>query len=223
MRVTRSLLLICAVAFTAAGCAYQPRVPFAAAPAPQGVDNVIYGATAAPAAAPAASAAMAPGYRGFIGAAGALRHRAGAAPADPRRDDGATTDGSATGSADTRSHDRPRSVRRSRDGAAGFRRTVPARRLYARFRRPAARRRVRPGRTDQFLCGRRVRPYRHAADRHGVGARTDHQSIVGAHRRSSCARALSASRMSRSRSRPIGRSSSSAKSRSPANIPTSPT
>ncbi len=67
MRVTRTILLICAVAFTAAGCAYQPRVPFAAAPAPQGVDNVIYGATAAPAAAPAASAAMAPGYRGFFG------------------------------------------------------------------------------------------------------------------------------------------------------------
>ena len=71
MRVTRTILLICAVACAAAGCAYQPRVPFAAAPAPQGVDNVIYGATAAPVAAaapaPMAPAPMAPGYRGFFG------------------------------------------------------------------------------------------------------------------------------------------------------------
>jgi polysaccharide biosynthesis/export protein len=68
MRVVRSLLLICAVALTAAGCAYQPRVQLAAAPAaaPQGVDNVVYGATPAPVA-PAANNAPAPGYRGLFG------------------------------------------------------------------------------------------------------------------------------------------------------------
>jgi len=50
MRVTRSLLLIFAVAFAAAGCAQ--RVQYIAmqppAPAPQGIDNVVYGSTAAP-------------------------------------------------------------------------------------------------------------------------------------------------------------------------------
>jgi protein involved in polysaccharide export with SLBB domain len=68
MRVVRSLLLICAVALTAAGCAYQPRVQFGAAPAgaPQGIDNVVYGATPAPVA-PAAYNAPAPGYRGLLG------------------------------------------------------------------------------------------------------------------------------------------------------------
>jgi polysaccharide biosynthesis/export protein len=66
MRLARSLLLICAVALTAAGCAYQPRVQYAAAPspAPQGIDNVIYGATPAPRPSPAA-----PPYRGLIGPA----------------------------------------------------------------------------------------------------------------------------------------------------------
>jgi Polysaccharide biosynthesis/export protein/SLBB domain len=66
MRVTRTILLICAVAFAAAGCAYQPRVPYAATPASQGIDNVVYGATA-PAAAPVAPGPAAPGYRGFVG------------------------------------------------------------------------------------------------------------------------------------------------------------
>jgi Polysaccharide biosynthesis/export protein/SLBB domain len=63
MRVTRSFPLICAVALTAAGCAYQPRVQYAAAPAPQGVDNVIYGATPAP----PPPTPYAPPYRGLIG------------------------------------------------------------------------------------------------------------------------------------------------------------
>jgi polysaccharide biosynthesis/export protein len=70
MRLARSFLLICAVALTAAGCAYQPRVQYAAAPppAPQGIDNVIYGATPAPPPPPAAYNA-APPYRGLIGPA----------------------------------------------------------------------------------------------------------------------------------------------------------
>ena len=55
--------------------------------------------------------------------------------------------------------------------------------LHARFRRPAAHRRVRPGRTDQFLCGRRQRRHRHAADRLGGGARADHRPAVAADRR----------------------------------------
>jgi polysaccharide biosynthesis/export protein len=64
MRVTRSLLLIFAVAFAAAGCAQ--RVQYVAmqtpAAAPQGIDNVVYGPTAATAA-PAAYGA--PAYRGI--------------------------------------------------------------------------------------------------------------------------------------------------------------
>ena len=66
MRVTRSLLLICAVALAAAGCT---RVQYAAAPPPaqQGIDNVVYGATPAPAA-PAAYNGSGPPYRGLMGA-----------------------------------------------------------------------------------------------------------------------------------------------------------
>ncbi len=70
MRVTRSLLLICAVAFAAAGCT---RVQYVAMPAPapaqQGIDNVVYGPTAPPAYRPAVApapvyaAAPAPAYR----------------------------------------------------------------------------------------------------------------------------------------------------------------
>ena len=45
--------------------------------------------------------------------------------------------------------------------------------LHARFRRPAARRRVRPGRADQFLRRRCRRQHHHAADRRGAGARPD--------------------------------------------------
>jgi polysaccharide export outer membrane protein len=70
MRVARSFLLICAVALTAAGCAFAPRVQYAAAPrpAPQGIDNVVYGATPAPPpAAPAAYNGNGPPYRGLIG------------------------------------------------------------------------------------------------------------------------------------------------------------
>jgi polysaccharide export outer membrane protein len=47
MRVTRSFILLVGLALAAAGCARQPVVYIAApAPAPQGVDNVIYGSTA---------------------------------------------------------------------------------------------------------------------------------------------------------------------------------
>jgi len=71
MRVARSFLLICAVALTAAGCAFAPRVQYAAAPppAPQGIDNMVYGATPAPppAAAPVAYNGNGPPYRGLIG------------------------------------------------------------------------------------------------------------------------------------------------------------
>ena len=58
------------MALTAAGCAYAPRVQTAAvSPAtPQGIDNVVYGATPAPPpAAPAAYNGNAPPYRGLMG------------------------------------------------------------------------------------------------------------------------------------------------------------
>jgi len=50
MRVTRPLLLFFAVATVAGGCARDPimRVQIAAVPAPQGIDNVIYGAAPPP-------------------------------------------------------------------------------------------------------------------------------------------------------------------------------
>lgn len=70
MRVARSFLLVCAVALTAAGCAFAPRVQYAAVPppAPQGIDNVVYGATPAPPpAAPAAYNGSGPPYRGLLG------------------------------------------------------------------------------------------------------------------------------------------------------------
>jgi polysaccharide export outer membrane protein len=68
MRVTRALILLFAVAIAAGGCAQHPvvRYQMAAAPAPQGIDNVVYGSPAAPAyrMAPTPSYAMAgPGYR----------------------------------------------------------------------------------------------------------------------------------------------------------------
>jgi len=76
MRVARSLLLVCAVALTAAGCAFAPRAQYAAAPAvapvaaPQGIDNIVYGSTAAPPPPPAAPVAYngsGPPYRGLVG------------------------------------------------------------------------------------------------------------------------------------------------------------
>jgi len=73
MRLARSFLLICAAALTAAGCAYQPRVEYAAAhaPAAQGIDNVVYGATTPPPTAPATYNGPAPPSRGFFGPGGA--------------------------------------------------------------------------------------------------------------------------------------------------------
>jgi polysaccharide export outer membrane protein len=68
MRVTRPLMLLFALAIVAGGCAQQPvlGIQMAAAPAPQGIDNVIYGAAGAPAyaapAAPAYAMAAAPAY-----------------------------------------------------------------------------------------------------------------------------------------------------------------
>jgi len=50
MRVTRRLMLFVAVAIAAGGCAREPvmRVQMAAAPAPYGIDNVVYGSPAGP-------------------------------------------------------------------------------------------------------------------------------------------------------------------------------
>jgi polysaccharide export outer membrane protein len=68
MRVTRALILLFAVAIAAGGCAQHPvvRYQMVAAPAPQGIDNVIYGSPLAPGygMAPAPTyAAAAPGYQ----------------------------------------------------------------------------------------------------------------------------------------------------------------
>lgn len=49
MRVTRSLMLLVLVAIAAAGCAQQPVSRVAMAPAPPGIDNMVYGQVAAPA------------------------------------------------------------------------------------------------------------------------------------------------------------------------------
>jgi len=68
MRVIRILMLFFAVAMAAGGCAQQPvlRYQMAAAPAPQGIDNVVYGSVGAPAyaavAAPSYTMAAAPTY-----------------------------------------------------------------------------------------------------------------------------------------------------------------
>jgi len=68
MRVTRPLMLLLALAIVAGGCAQQPvlGIQMAAAQAPQGIDNVIYGTAGAPAyaapAAPAYAMAAAPAY-----------------------------------------------------------------------------------------------------------------------------------------------------------------
>jgi polysaccharide biosynthesis/export protein len=66
MRGTRSLMLLFAVASTAAGCAQQPVMRVQMAPAPQGIDNVIYGSVGAPtygtAAAPTYAMAATPIY-----------------------------------------------------------------------------------------------------------------------------------------------------------------
>jgi polysaccharide biosynthesis/export protein len=69
MRVTRALILLFAVAIAAGGCAQHPvvRYQMVAAPAPQGIDNVVYGSTAVPnygtAPAPSYGMAPAPTYR----------------------------------------------------------------------------------------------------------------------------------------------------------------
>jgi polysaccharide export outer membrane protein len=79
MRVTRPLMLLFALAIAAGGCAQQPvlGIQMAAAPASQGIDNVIYGAAGGPAyAAPAA-----PGYGMAAAPAYAASAPAYAAPA----------------------------------------------------------------------------------------------------------------------------------------------
>jgi polysaccharide export outer membrane protein len=79
MRVTRRLMLFFAVAIAAGGCAQQPlmRVQMAAAPAPYGIDNVVYGSGYGAAAAPGYGAFAAPGY----GMAAAPAYATTAAPA----------------------------------------------------------------------------------------------------------------------------------------------
>ena len=101
------------------------------------------------------------------------------------------------------------SSRGSAGGASGLRAGRRAARLHTRFRRPASRRRVRSGRADQRLFGRRCRLYRCAAHRPGSGARRNYRRTRLPHRRASCATASSASRMWRSRSWCTGPSSSS--------------
>ena len=97
----------------------------------------------------------------------------------------------------------------SAGGARGLRAGRCAARLHARFRRPASRRRVRSGRADQRLFGRRCRLYRCAAHRPGSGARCNYRRAGLLESRRSCATASSASRMWRSRSWCTGPSSSS--------------
>ena len=81
MRVTRPLPLMFALAIAAGGCARNPvmRVRMAAVPAPQGIDNVIYGSTglASYSAAPSYPTAPAPAY---AAAAPAPTYAAAAAP-----------------------------------------------------------------------------------------------------------------------------------------------
>jgi polysaccharide biosynthesis/export protein len=62
MRVTRTLMLFFAVAVVAGGCARAPLVGYQVAAAPQGIDNVVYGASPGYAAAPSYGAAAAPPY-----------------------------------------------------------------------------------------------------------------------------------------------------------------
>src|SRR5580704_18153374 len=62
MRVTRTLMLFFAVAVAAGGCARAPMVGYQVAAAPQGIDNVVYGASPGYAAAPSYGAAAAPSY-----------------------------------------------------------------------------------------------------------------------------------------------------------------
>ena len=68
MRVTRPLLVLFALAVAVGGCARQPvmRVQMAAAPAPYGIDNVVYGSAASgygPAASSGYRTVAAPAYR----------------------------------------------------------------------------------------------------------------------------------------------------------------
>jgi protein involved in polysaccharide export with SLBB domain len=62
MRVTRTLMLFFAVAVAAGGCAQAPLVGYQVAAAPQGIDNVVYGASPGYAAAPSYGVAGAPTY-----------------------------------------------------------------------------------------------------------------------------------------------------------------
>ena len=90
----------------------------------------------------------------------------------------------------------------------------------SRQRRSAARDRVRPGQSIEFLLGRRLGQHLACRSSASVKAqRPDHRGIGAQSSRGGCATASCASRASRSRSRRSGRSSCSAKSRPPDNIP----
>ena len=111
-------------------------------------------------------------------------------------------DSANTGTNTTRSRGRAGGASRLRAGRR-------AARLHTRFRRPASGRRVRSGRTDQRLFGRRCRLYRCAAHRPGAGPGRNHRRTRLPASPPSCATASSASRMWRSRSWCTGPSSSS--------------
>ena len=102
-----------------------------------------------------------------------------------------------------------------RTGAGALRRL-----LSSRCRRQAARRGLRPGRPHQHLRDRCRRLDHDAADRLGAGARPHDRGAGGRDRSETAQRASSGIPPSRSRSKPIGRSLSSAKSPHPGSIPT---
>ena len=157
MRVTRALILLFAVAIAAGGCAQHPvvRYQMVAAPAPQGIDNVIYGSPTAPGYGMAsaiwdgASADLCNG-RARLSDRRAARLRAPAYTP-------AAYNAPAYGMAAAPAYGAPavtmvRSYPSAAGGtAAGRLRACGTAVLHARFRRPPARRRVRPGGPDQFL------------------------------------------------------------------------
>ena len=90
-------------------------------------------------------------------------------------------DSANTGTNTTRSRGRAGGASRLRAGRR-------AARLHTQFRRPASGRRVRSGRTDQRLFGRRCRLYRCAAHRPGAGPGRNHRRTRLPHRRQAAQR-----------------------------------
>ena len=197
MRVARAFRLPITAIMTAlalSGC-MRTTGPVAVAQPQSDLDSMAYGQTYAPA--PVAVADSSGG-----GAISALRS-AFAAPRAPRTPIAAPPL-------------RPRPMPRRSAGAL-------RRGLSSRCRRQAARRGLRPGRPHQYLRDRCRRLDHHAADRLGAGARPHARRASPPRSPPGCATALFAILRSPSRSKPTGRSSSSAKSQPPDNIPTCPT